>query len=890
MYRTPKRLLILVPLAALAARAPSQVGDFDTRTGYETRVYAGSSFPYACAVADFDLDLDPDVAIVSHFANPAVSVMLNDGDGSYGAPTHYPQSHSSLAIEAADVDGDGLPDLLSADYGANGTGNTLAFLRNSGGGAFAPAVHVPALAGPVGLVARDFDLDGDVDVVVCGYGHIGQGNQIALLRGDGGGGLAAPQSFPAGASPYRLAAGDLNDDGWIDLVVGRDGGKLSVLMNLGGVFAAPVQHTIAITPLAFDQFASVNLADNDHDGDLDVFYTSNRTVMGTDPSFGAMAILANDGSGVLSAPTRVPLVPWLGGGSHSVVSDADGDGWLDLFTVHLDAGGFTFQRGNGSGGFAPGVELPGGQAAVAIALADVDGDQALDALVLNRDSLALHVHRNEGGSFSKHAGRETVDANNDIDAGDVDFDGDADVVASGAYGGFGTVELLRNHGDGSYAAPLVVHAGAGAMAVKLRDLNGDGALDLLWCDHPTAAPYDFWTALNDGAGNFGAPLEWPTNTCGNGDVDTFDMDGDGDLDVFVAEALGCAGIFGARVFVARNRGDGSFDAPYTLASILRPQRIASGDLDGDGDADLLYGTSNGVEVALGHGDGSFDAPVEVLFAGGARALVVADLSGDGLPDLATATSNSPAGVVVQVRRGLGDGSFGSVATTAAGYSPDLANADELRVADIDADGDLDLLALNWGDGDVSMLRNRGDGSFATQVRYGLGPVGNSFACVDLDGDGVLDLAGLVGIPPSDLPNELVSVFGLPYCAAPVPYCTPKVNSLGLEAQLFSIGTPSYFAEDFALRVEGGVPNQPGVVFYGTAGPASLPFNLGTLCVQGPLVRLPVVVHDAMGSMTLPLSVDAAGTTRWYQHWYRDPQHPDGTGVALTGGLAVGFCH
>lgn len=123
------------------------------------------------------------------------------------------------------------------------------------------------------------------------------------------------------------------------------------------------------------------------------------------------------------------------------------------------------------------------------------------------------------------------------------------------------------------------------------------------------------------------------------------------------------------------------------------------------------------------------------------------------------------------------------------------------------------------------------------------------------------------------------------------YCTAKTNSLGGACHLSASGTPAVGSTDFVLHAQGAVPGQFGLFFHGDAGAASLPFHGGTLCVAPPLVRLPVLQTDSAGAASWSVDVPAelAGTSRWYQFWFRDPAHPDGTGAGLSDGLRVDFC-
>jgi hypothetical protein len=129
------------------------------------------------------------------------------------------------------------------------------------------------------------------------------------------------------------------------------------------------------------------------------------------------------------------------------------------------------------------------------------------------------------------------------------------------------------------------------------------------------------------------------------------------------------------------------------------------------------------------------------------------------------------------------------------------------------------------------------------------------------------------------------------CAAPTLYGTGKLNSIGTIAQLDVMGVPSLAPNQFNLKVENAVPGQNGLAFYGSAA-ASIPFFGGTLLVNPPLERLPVVTLDGTGSVVIPVPMDPAwvGQERFFQFWHRDPTHPDGTGVSLSSAVQARFCH
>jgi hypothetical protein len=128
------------------------------------------------------------------------------------------------------------------------------------------------------------------------------------------------------------------------------------------------------------------------------------------------------------------------------------------------------------------------------------------------------------------------------------------------------------------------------------------------------------------------------------------------------------------------------------------------------------------------------------------------------------------------------------------------------------------------------------------------------------------------------------------CDAPTPYCTGKLSSFGTTPSVGSLNDPSLGTNTFRVTVDSGPPNRLGVL-YSSSAPAATPFFNGFLCAQAPIQRSPVMALDAVGhaEVAIPIDVSMLGTKRYYGWWMRDPGQADGTGVALSNGLAVTFC-
>ena len=236
---------------------------------------AGSPFsaganPYAVAVGDVDANGALDLAVTHHSNsnNGTVSVLLNDGSGALTAAPGSPFAvgAESTGLAVADVNGDGRPDLVIANGGAN----TVSEWLGDGSGGFAPATSQgsPFAVGntPIPVALGDFNGDGNLDVAVGNY----YSGSVSVLLGDGSGGFApsARSPFAVGTYPNVVAVGDFNGDGNLDLAAANyNAGTVSVLLGDGsGGFAPAAQSPFAVGA----EPNSVVVADFNGDGRLDV--------------------------------------------------------------------------------------------------------------------------------------------------------------------------------------------------------------------------------------------------------------------------------------------------------------------------------------------------------------------------------------------------------------------------------------------------------------------------------------------------------------------------------------------------------------------------------------------------------------------------------------------
>jgi hypothetical protein len=329
-----------------------------------------------------------------------------------------------------------------------------------------------------------------------------------------------------------------------------------------------------------------------------------------------------------------------------------------------------------------------------------------------------------------------------IIAGDIDGDGRADAVTINR--GFLGVSFLRSDGQGGLERAADFNGsdfGLGFFADRglLGDVDGDGDLDLL--AESGFLDGDAQVLLNDGVGGFLPGDVVPGAGVG---LALADLDADGDLDVagffanvFVEE--GADPRSGIRVL--RNDGAGIFGAPEELLLADAPAALAAGDLDADGDIDLVLTTEGlnsldrfaGLQVLRNDGAGRF-SPDALLPRDEHRpdSLVAADFDGDGIADIAIGDS-----ALGQVDVLLNDGA-GGLASAGLHLGVEGGGVAALTAQDFNGDGRLDLAFLSGRkNSSLSLLTGGGAGEFF-QEDLRVGPT-RSFSLLDLDGDGRAEL-------------------------------------------------------------------------------------------------------------------------------------------------------
>lgn len=439
----------------------------------------------------------------------------------------------------------------------------------------------------------------------------------------------------------------------------------------------------------------------------------------------------------------------------AVPADLDDNGRDDL--VSIDATGLlsSFLAGR-EDSYAPGPVIQLAADPFALDVADLDGD-GVQELVVGHTSSAVSIVTSDGGeAFEAHVvetGLSThgFPSTQDLQLADLDLDGDVDLVAID-FEGFA---VLLNHGDGSFAPPVVTHVGTAPTtaleAVAIADFDQDGVPDLALSRHcksgceppgsPVAGFLQTW--LGDGQGGFAMSAELWLGATSKAfrpvDLAVGDLDGDGALDVMAAVIrTHSVGTF-PYALALLNQGDGTFvqSAFESIGAYTSFQHVTLADLDADGALDAVFSQTTGGQVTVtpGLGDGTFADEFELPSSLAGSRHAIRDFDQDGLLDLLTTVpSYGQLGVALQ----RADGSFGGI--------PQLPGFDLLAarvLEDFDGDGRLDMLRnelLDAGANEWALRFWRGTpaGTFEPGATVPTaGPLSGGLVA-DVDGDGLLD--------------------------------------------------------------------------------------------------------------------------------------------------------
>jgi hypothetical protein len=519
-------------------------------------------------------------------------------------------------------------------------------------------------------------------------------------------------TFDVGANPSDVAVADVDGDGHADLLVAnQNASSLSLLYGTGdGGFAGRIDIATAANPVA------LAVGDVNADGHPDAVVAL---------AGGQFQLLKNNGAGGFVAQTAFGS---LGTINDLSIADMDGDGKLDLVASGpLDSsnGYYAISLGNGRGSFSSSDSVTTGRNSFGNVVADFNADGIPDVAVANQAADSITVVRRPLAGDATRADYDVQDFPYSVATGDFNGDGKLDIVVGSTHApSVGSVSLLLNQGNGTFADANDFDADLLTQTVRTGDFDGDGNLDVAAFN---ALASNVSILSGDGAGQLGTATNFEVGLQPQGAA-VADLNNDGKLDIVSANFLGNS------VSVLLNNG--TFDStPATTAPDLVPGRITSTLPDvvvaGDVGVASVVLTNSGDALARGH--------VTVKFYGSTDGFLD---TADALLDTGRSLDNRlisvAAGRTVTLRA-----RFAIPQTLATGTYYLLAKVESSDIAESSTANNLAVSSRT-----VDLVRDFGSVDTRSNVRFSLTDSDGSLVTFILTGGGtghVTDSGGVVNL-------------------------------------------------------------------------------------------------------------------------------------------------
>lgn len=641
--------------------------------------------PDILEVADLDGDGDLDVATSSYSNNSIVWFENLDGQGTFGLEQLVSNELYYIRdFRLIDIDDDGDFDIFSASHTHLIEGqNKLVWFENIDGfGTFSAEQLVTDSDIRHSIVyGGDIDNDGDKDIISLAF----QDDTIAWYENLDGQGDFGDQQIVSDNSDavFSVVLEDMDNDSDLDIVsTYYSADKIVWFENINGLGEFGDEQIIA----NMDQPNNIMVGDVDNDSDLDV-------IIGNTNNNGIIGWFENTNSEGVFSDIQI-IAENIYNLGYNFVTDIDDDGDLDFFYASYQDNKIAwFENLNGAGDFSTEINLTSRvDIPEAVYSADLDGDGDLDVLSASSgdDKLAWYENMDGLGDFGlqKVISDEAYQASA-LHAADFDGDGDLDVVFSSyLHSGnnskltwFENLDGLGNFSEGNSITTTL----STPKSVVAGDVDGDGDMDVISCSFNTSAVV--WYDNLDGLGTFSSSNLISSNVGGASCVFVADMDNDGDLDVLSTAQLA------NRVLYHENLdGLGDFTTAVVTYGASGASSVSAADFDGDGDLDILRTSFNDDEIMWHEYDEEFEVfnvGDQVTFdADYVLSAYPVDIDNDGHIDIVAAESNN--NEITWYRNEDGEGGFGEKQIVSlVGEGPA-----SVFVSDIDNDGDIDIISAS----------------------------------------------------------------------------------------------------------------------------------------------------------------------------------------------------
>lgn len=542
----------------------------------------------------------------------------------------------------------------------------------------------------VATVIKDIDNDGDKDVIAASYND----NSVLMYENINGDLLHNPRILITSNAerPGDLKVSDLDNDGLEDIIVTSNrGNKIIWFKNLGA-------NTFSQEIILIDNFnrpKKIVCIDIDNDGDNDVVFNSSQD----DNVF----LLKNDGNGNFANLQVVMTINDDGEVLDAV--DIDNDGLFDIVASNW-SDEFYWVKNLGNGLFA-GEQLVGYGSD--LEFFDLNNDNFLDAIAVDDYNDTVHYYLNQGGGSFGNSNTISIvyDWPTELEIADMDNDGIPDIVVTFNYNN-GRIGWFKNNGNETFGNLNVITTNVKSPRVlRLGDIDDDGRNDVIFRDDNLSYKFSWYKNI-DGFNFEENVINFYLQTirC----VRVADINNDGKNDIIVGQN---------KITWCENYGNNTFSAPRLLSHSNPVENspatydIEILDIDNDNDLDIIALIEKQIDIYENLGNGKFKLQLSIPFSHHTergREIEIGDLDGDGIFDIAVTLIYSGIDNKMGWFKNLGNNTFTPFIPLNFTGQYDFRPFD-LKLGDIDNDGDIDIVTSTPDDARTNTLKNDGAGNF-----------------------------------------------------------------------------------------------------------------------------------------------------------------------------------
>ncbi|CAF0955106.1 unnamed protein product [Adineta ricciae] len=699
-------------------------GTFSDQVTYSTGLNSRPSF---IASGDFNSDNRTDLAVVNSQANNVMIFEQTANKTMAPITTHwieYGSQPSSFVI--VDYDQDDRPDAILANTGGN---NILLLSQYASNPVVNLATYlIQTAAYPIFVATRDFNKDGQLDIVVLNQAT----STIGILFGQGNGTFTNLTLYSVGntSQPYFLAIGDVNNDQQLDLVVVLTSISeiLILLGNADGTFRYGNQYSTGNNSTPY----SIVLVDLNNDTFLDIIVGN---VVANN-----IAIFLGNNDGTFADYTTYSIQS----GSNFIsvsTGDVNHDNVIDIVTANFGSNSFCVLLGYGNGSFHDGRYISTGSDQPSdMILGDVNSDGKLDIVYTSPTSYIVGVlYGLNDGSFTSiirySAGTGSYPWA--LTLGYFNQDDIVDIGVANLWDSTVSIFLGSANSNVNSAFTLSYKLSTGALSqpadIVLSDVNKDGYPDIIVANSGTS---NVGVLLITFTEDFQSNLTFATGSAPHpSSVAVGDFNHDNQVDIVVANT----GNNNIQVLYDYYQGSSSKELSYSTGTDSNPQYVVVGDINHDNQLDIVVANylDDTIHLFAGNSNGTFET-LMIMSLGSQvfpKALALGDFNHDEWLDIVVANEGADN---LAVFLAYNYPTFTRTDMPVPGTTP---SPFYVLTADFNLDNHSDIAVLNRYADTIGIYLGNGMGSFSDQITTNLVPSSSSTAllAIDFNKDGYMDL-------------------------------------------------------------------------------------------------------------------------------------------------------